>query len=164
MIEVRELSKHEIDEVLSASNYGHLACSRDGEPYIVPIHFVYDGSVFFIYTTEGKKNEIIRANPKVCLQVENVASNEDWQSVIVNGIAAEVTEPKEREKAIRLVRSSNPSLTPALSIRWMDCWVRENREVIYLITPKITTGRKAVKAKTSAVFAKPGREAANRIY
>ena len=164
MIEVRELSKYEIDSVLSARDYGHLACSRDGEPYIVPIHFVYDGSVFFIYTTEGKKYEIIRANPKVCLQVENVAGNEDWQSVIVTGIATEITEPKERERAIRLVRTSNPSLTPALSVRWMDCWVRENREVIYSITPETMTGRRSVPSKTNAVFARPHSEEKMRIF
>jgi len=163
MIEVRELDKYEIDNVLSGRDYGHLACSLDDRPYIVPIHYVYDGSNIYIYTTEGKKYEIIRSNPHVCLQVEHVASNEDWQSVIVTGEAKQITKPKEREKAVRLIRSSNPSLTPAISVRWMDNWVRENREVIYCITPKTMTGRMSVKSKSHAVFAPPDAKRRSKI-
>lgn len=152
MIEVREMDNHEIDNVLSGHDYGHLACSRDDQPYIVPIHYVYDEANIYIYTTEGKKTEIIDTNPQVCLQVEEVASAEDWRSVIVTGKAKQITDPKEREKAIRLIRASNPSLTPAISVRWMDCWVRENREVIYRITPKMMTGRKSRPSKTKTVY------------
>lgn len=164
MIEVREMDSYEIDNVLSGRDYGHLACAKDEQPYIVPIHYVYDERSIYVYTTEGKKSEIIESNPQVCLQVEEVTSNEDWRSVIVFGKAEEIIEPKEREKAIRLIRSSNPTLTPALTVRWMDCWVRENREVIYRIVPKTMTGRMAVKPKTNAVLATPRSGGKMRVY
>ena len=164
MLEVRELDKYEIDNLLSGRDYGHLACSLDDQPYIVPVHYVYDGTNIFVYTTEGKKSEIIQSNPQICLQVEEVTSNEDWQSVIVFGSAKKITEPKQREKAIRLIRSSNPSLTPALSVRWMDCWVRENNEVVYRVTPRTMTGRTALKSRTKVVLARPGTNGKCRLH
>ena len=55
MIEVKDLSENEITEILSRIGYGHLACCRNDEPYVVPVHYAYDNGNIFIYTTEGKK-------------------------------------------------------------------------------------------------------------
>ena len=126
MIEVSELSNDEILEILKRVNYGHLACSINDEPYVVPIHFVSGEGEIFIYTTEGKKSEIIDANQRVCLQAEEVTDNQHWQSVIVDGVAERINEPFERERVMKLIVAVNPTLTPALSIHWMDNWVREN--------------------------------------
>jgi len=144
MIEIRDLTDAEITELLQRTGYVHLACSRNDEPYVVPIHFAYDDGVIYIYTTQGKKSEIIRTNPRVCLQAEEVRDNEHWQSVIVDGEASQIVEEKERERAIKLITVTNPKLTPAVSIRWMDSWVRENIEVIYRIFPLRTSGRATV--------------------
>ena len=43
----------------------------------------------------------------------------------------------------------NPSLTPAVSIHWMDNWVRENIEVIYRIVPVDMSGRASVAKSDS---------------
>ncbi len=144
MIQVEELSNAEINQILRCVGYGHLACSRDNQPYVVPVHYAFLKGEIFIYTTEGKKFEIIQANPLVCLQVEEVTDNQHWASVIVEGVAEQITTPAEREKAVKLVVAVNPTLTPAISIRWMDSWVRENIEVVYRITPTATSGRRTV--------------------
>ncbi len=145
-----------IEEVLQRVGFGHLACTENDRPYVVPIHYVYHGAKIYLYTTEGKKADIITANPHVCLQVEEVIENDDWRSVIVNGDAVKVTDHKEREEALKLIRSANPTLTPAISIRWMDMWIRENREVVYRIKPESITGRSTVKVKINAAVAQPG--------
>lgn len=156
MIEVQEMVNNEIEEVLSRVGYGHLACARNNRPYIVPIHYAYDKPDIYVYTTEGLKTEIIGANPHVCLQVEEVVANDEWRSVVVNGEADQVTDWKEREEAVKLIRAVNPTLTPAISIRWMDMWIRENIEVVYRITPYDMTGRSSVKVKISAAVAPSG--------
>ena len=143
MIEVKELSEKEIAGFLKRTGYGHIACCRDGEPYVVPVHFAYDDGDIYVYTTEGKKYEIIKENPRVCLQAEEVADNENWQSVIVDGEAEQITDDAERERAMQLITAVNPKLTPAVSIHWMDSWVRENIEVIYRIRPTRTSGRRS---------------------
>ncbi len=164
MLEVQEMTNNEIEEVLARVGYGHLACARDNRPYVVPVHYAYDKPNIYIYTTEGMKTDIIKANPQVCLQIEEAVDNGNWRSVIANGDAEQITDLKEREEVLRLILATNPTLTPAISIRWMDNWVRENREVVYRIKPSLITGRSSVKVKISAAFAQPGNARKSQIY
>jgi nitroimidazol reductase NimA-like FMN-containing flavoprotein (pyridoxamine 5'-phosphate oxidase superfamily) len=160
MIEVTELNNDEIEEFVKRLDYGHLACCSGGEPYVVPIHYAYEGGYIYVYTTQGKKSEIISKNPRVCLQIEDVKDNRDWTSVVVFGEAQELKDETEKAEAVESIVSKNPTMTPAVSIHWMDNWVRENIEVIYRITPLESSGRRAIpKSETHASFAnakKPG--------
>jgi len=144
MIEVREMDDREINDVLTHVGYGHLACSLNDEPYLVPIHYAYAPPNFYVYTTEGKKSEMIGKNPRVCLQVEDVTDNKHWKSVIVTGRAQRLVDEETRDAALKAIVRVNPTLTPAVSIHWMDNWVRENIEVIYSVTPSEITGRTSV--------------------
>lgn len=150
MIEIIELTDGEARQAMAEMHFGHLACARNNHPYVVPIHFHFDGSAAYIYTTEGKKTEIIRVNPEVCLQAENVKENDDWVSVMIIGDAVRLIDESERSAALELILKSNPKLTPAISIRWMDSWVRENVEVIYRIEPRLITGRRTLKRETGS--------------
>lgn len=162
MIEIEDLTDAEISDLLMRVGYGHLACCQDDRPYVVPVHYAYDGISIFIYTTEGKKFEIIRHNPNVCLQVEEVVDNRHWLSAVIDGIAIGLTHGPERGRALELVVSANPTLTPAVSIRWMDDWVRENIEVIYRITPTMTSGRRSVDRTGSLPFIPGGSDRGNK--
>jgi uncharacterized protein len=145
MIAIEEMSNGQIKEVLRRVGYGHLGMARGSHPYVVPIHYTYNDPYIYIYTTEGKKTEIIRDNPEVCLQVEEIRDDKDWQSVIATGEAVRITDREEREHALKFILAANPTLTPALSIRWMDSWVRENIEVVYRILPRMLTGRATIE-------------------
>lgn len=145
MIQVEEMGNDQIIELVRRVGYAHLGCSVKNIPYIVPIHYAYDDSYFYVYTTEGKKSEMIATNPQVCLQIEDVADNRHWKSVIVTGEAERLLDEDERQKALKSILETNPTLTPAVSIRWMDNWVRENIEVIYRIKPDSITGRASVE-------------------
>lgn len=145
MIAIEEMSNGEIKEVLKRVGYGHLGLARGNHPYVVPIHYAYDDPHIYIYTTEGKKTEIIKDNPEICLQVEDVKSDQDWQSVIAIGEAVRLKNTEVREHALKFILASNPTLTPAISIRWMDSWVRENIEVVYRLTPRMLTGRSTIE-------------------
>lgn len=164
MIEIDEMRKGEMAELLKRSGYGHLACARNNQPYVVPVHFAYDGTAIYVYTTEGKKSEIIRANPQVCLQTEEVTDNTHWKSVIVTGDAYQVTDKDERDKALELIAAVNPTLSPAVSIRWMDSWVRENIEVVIRINPRMITGRATVAGSESGAPYAPDESRRSTIY
>lgn len=156
MIEIEELSDAQIRSLLQRVGYGHLACSRDNRPYLIPVHFAYDEGAIVVYTTEGKKSQIIDANPYVCLQVEEVEDNSRWESVIVDGNARRVTDEAPRRAALELITEINPTLTPAVSIRWLDNWVRENIEVIYRIEPEFISGRRSKAQLSNAGTIIPG--------
>lgn len=145
MLEVRDMTFGEIEVLLNRVRYGHLGCAKNNHPYVVPIHFACDDRSIYIYTTEGKKSDMIGANPEVCLQVEEVIDDENWSSVVVVGDVERLTDANDREKAFAAITAANPTLTPALSFRWVDKWVREQKdtEVIYRIDRKTITGRRA---------------------
>jgi nitroimidazol reductase NimA-like FMN-containing flavoprotein (pyridoxamine 5'-phosphate oxidase superfamily) len=113
MVEIEEMLESEAREVLGEINYAHLAVAEDNIPYLVPVHYAYDGDELFIYTTEGKKADIIRGNPNVCLQAEAVEDNENWKSVIVSGTAEQLTNEDDRQKALAHILMTNPRLAPA---------------------------------------------------
>ncbi len=165
MIAVEEMSSGQIKEVLRRVGYGHLGLARGSHPYVVPINYPFDDPYIYIYTTEGKKTEIIKDNPEVCLQVEDVKSKKDWQSIIITGEAVQITELEERERALEFILATNPTLTPAISIRWMDSWVRENIEVVYRILPRMMTGRSTVEhAGADKEFSEQEKRRKSTIY
>jgi nitroimidazol reductase NimA-like FMN-containing flavoprotein (pyridoxamine 5'-phosphate oxidase superfamily) len=156
MNEVQEMADPQMQEILSRTFYGHLGCSVDDRPYVVPIHFAYEAPNFFIYTNEGLKTEMIGANPHVCLQVENIIDSGQWQSIVVRGRAERLTDPAEREAALKLIMRSNPTLTPAMGLTWVNNWIREKHEVVYRIVPEKMTGRSSQQVMIHATYAQPG--------
>jgi len=66
------------------TNLGRLACARHDQPYIVPIHFDFDadGDSIYSFSTLGQKIDWMRANPKVCLEVDDIADKSNWTTVV----------------------------------------------------------------------------------
>jgi nitroimidazol reductase NimA-like FMN-containing flavoprotein (pyridoxamine 5'-phosphate oxidase superfamily) len=147
MLEVREMSREEIARLLERGWYGHLGCSRDGHPYVVPLSYAYDEGDLYFFTTEGTKTEFIAANHEVCFQVEEVEGPERWQSVMLTGRAELLSEPAEVEHAMFLVSERNPSLSPALSRTRIGAWTRLSRIALYRLRPEATYGRRTVNVE-----------------
>lgn len=148
--QIVNMSNEKVRELLQRQNFGHLGCSRDNRPYVIPIHFAYEDPNLYFYTTEGLKTEIISENSIVCLQVEEIDDRKHWKSVIITGTAERLTSEKDFDHAKELVEGANPSLLPAWSIRWMDQWVRANIEAVYRISPEIMSGRMTIAQREDA--------------
>ena len=145
MLKVEDMTLEEIQRLLLRAGFGHLGCARaDGRPYVVPMHYAYDTKDVYFFTTEGMKTEYIEKNPQVCLQVEEVQGPSHWRSVMVNGRAELITEPRELELAMQLITERNPTLTPALNLTQLDSWGRANNVAVYRIRPDVRDGRKTV--------------------
>src|SRR5215475_7589690 len=98
MLKVEDMSPADMHSLLQRQKFGHLGCSRDGRPYVVPMHYAYDGKELYFFTTEGMKTQFIEANPQVCLQVDEVTDSAHWRSVMVIGRAARLTMPEETQR------------------------------------------------------------------
>ena len=144
MLKVEDMAPAEMHGLLQRESFGHLGCARGGRPYVVPMHYAYDGKDLFFFTTEGMKTQFINENPQVCLQVEEVTDSTHWRSVMLNGKAEQITGNQEREKAMKLITERNPSLTPAISATQLDALGRAVDIAIYRITPEMIDGRKTV--------------------
>jgi nitroimidazol reductase NimA-like FMN-containing flavoprotein (pyridoxamine 5'-phosphate oxidase superfamily) len=144
MLKVEDMAPAEMHALLQRASFGHLGCSREGRPYVVPMHFAYDGKELYFLTTEGMKTQFIEVNPKVCLQVEEVTDSSHWRSVMVIGQAERLTNAAETGRAMQMIVERNPSLTPAISATQLDTWGRAADIALYRIIPELIDGRKTV--------------------
>ena len=144
MLKVEDMSPAEMHALLQRESFGHLGCARDGRPYVVPMHYAYDGKELYFFTTQGMKTHYIDANPQVCLQVEEIQDSTHWRSVMVVGRASEITNHDEMQRAMKFITERNPSLTPAISATQIDSVGRALDIALYRITPELIDGRKTV--------------------
>jgi nitroimidazol reductase NimA-like FMN-containing flavoprotein (pyridoxamine 5'-phosphate oxidase superfamily) len=89
------LEQHECEAMLARIGFGRLACVRDGQPYIVPIYFAHQPGRLYGFATVGQKIEWMRENPNVCVQVDQISSQDDWVSVVVVGRYEELPDTPE---------------------------------------------------------------------
>ena len=82
---ITEMTSEECREILARTGFGHLGCSRDDEPYVVPMYFASETDYLYGFSTFGRKIEWMRSNPKVCVEVDEVTGHSSWASVIING-------------------------------------------------------------------------------
>ena len=61
----------ELESVLREGAVCRMGLCDEGKPYVVPMNYGYrDGSVFLHSAAEGRKIDILRRNPNVCLEFE----------------------------------------------------------------------------------------------
>lgn len=103
---IKEISQKECLDTVARASVGRLGCSFQDQPYVVPIYFAYEGEWIYVFSTFGKKIEWMRANPKVCVEIEEKVSESERISVLVNGLYEELAEPQftqERAHARQLL-------------------------------------------------------------
>lgn len=90
-----ELDENEIQEVLENNAIGRIGCSDGVEVYIFPINYRYEQNAVMCYSLEGHKIEMMRKNPKVCFEVEEIQNSDHWKCVLINGVFEEITDVEE---------------------------------------------------------------------
>ena len=105
----REISSRDrIDEIIRGCEVCDLGMADGDQPYVVPVSFGYDGrSVYFHSARDGRKLDVIAANPRVCVQFERrvvLMSSEseacEWsfafESAIGFGVVEELRDPETK--------------------------------------------------------------------
>jgi hypothetical protein len=98
------LNQNQIDYLLRSKMIGRIGCAADDKVYVVPITYIYDGTYILGHSMEGMKIRMMRANPRVCFQVEDIVSPVNWRSAIVWGEYEEIREVKEVRQIQELFR------------------------------------------------------------
>lgn len=145
MLKIVEMIDAENLELLEAANFGHLGCARDGQPYVLPMHFAFDGASVLFLTVDGQKTVWLDQNPKVCLQIEKTLDERHWQSAAVFGLAQRLTNAEEIGRAASFIFKKHSSLTPALNRTIVDGAEKTGGAAIYRINPIRITGRKTAR-------------------
>jgi hypothetical protein len=101
--------------ILREGSLGRLGCIADGAPYVVPVNYLFDGQDVYLHSLPGKKVNALRANPRVCLQVDEIKDEYRWRSVIAYGIYEEISDEKMREEILIKLFNRLPNMTPVES-------------------------------------------------
>jgi nitroimidazol reductase NimA-like FMN-containing flavoprotein (pyridoxamine 5'-phosphate oxidase superfamily) len=106
------MSTDEIEAALSRSRLGRIGCSLHDRPYIVPINYVYDGEHVYAYSHTGRKVHIMREQPHICFQVDEIEGPSRWWSVVAEGRYEELTGEEQRRDALRRLGMREDGLIP----------------------------------------------------
>ncbi|HEX6184523.1 MAG TPA: pyridoxamine 5'-phosphate oxidase family protein [Pyrinomonadaceae bacterium] len=135
---ITRMSEEEVRTLLRAGRIGRLGCVADGYPYVVPINYVFDGESVVSHSLPGRKIDAMRSFPRVCLQVDEVRDQMSWKSVLVFGTFEELRNAGERERALGLLLSLFPQLTPVESLIAADAGAP--MPVVYRVRVERITG------------------------
>jgi nitroimidazol reductase NimA-like FMN-containing flavoprotein (pyridoxamine 5'-phosphate oxidase superfamily) len=142
-----DLDQLEIEEMLHNQILGRIGCHADNITYIVPISYAYDGEFIYAITREGMKLNIMRQNPQVCFEVEQIPDLANWKSVICWGEFEELSDQTERHRALQILHHrqvpSVTSQTTILSSSWpfMPDDTEKIKGVVFRIRLTKTTGK-----------------------
>lgn len=117
-----ELSKQEIEEVLSIQLIGRIGCHADGITYVVPIGYAYDGECVYCHTEEGMKIDMMRKNPAVCFETDHMENMGNWKSVICWGDYEEITDENEKQHAIQQLTNRPLPLIVSDKVKLSPLW------------------------------------------
>lgn len=112
---MRALLEEEARSLLNFAKVGRLGCVVNGEPYIVPINYLFEGGAIYIHTLPGRKLEALRRHPRACLQVDEIRDDFNWRSAIAYGNFEEVRVPSDRTSILGKLLARFPLLTPVES-------------------------------------------------
>ncbi len=108
--------KEEIEKILKQSHVCRLAMVDEDKPYLVPMNFGYsDGCLFFHCAKQGRKIDLIKKNPNICFEVDELIRLKkaslacdwgiDFKSVIGSGKAQFLEDSKEKKNALNIIMS-----------------------------------------------------------
>jgi nitroimidazol reductase NimA-like FMN-containing flavoprotein (pyridoxamine 5'-phosphate oxidase superfamily) len=131
-------------ELLERATLGRVACTHEGQPYITPMSVTYDANWLYSFSTLGQKITWMRANPHVCVEVEELVSPQDWATVIVIGRYQELTTEKERTYAHDLLERRPAWWEPGYSRTVMEGKERPLKPVYFRILIDQVTGHRGI--------------------
>ncbi|MGY4539996.1 nitroimidazol reductase NimA-like FMN-containing flavoprotein (pyridoxamine 5'-phosphate oxidase superfamily) [Mucilaginibacter sp. UYNi724] len=98
---LRELNDTQIEALLKNELTGRIGCQSEGVVYIVPVNYVYDGANIYCHSAKGMKIDMMRENPEICFEVENIKDVTNWETAIAWGRFEEITDMAEKQKVLQ---------------------------------------------------------------
>ena len=155
---IREASEDECRAALEDMDFGRLVCVHGDQPYVVPVHFSYDGQHVYGITTLGHTIEWMRSTPLVCLEADVRTYHDRWISIVVFGRFEELPDTPEHQPA----RAHALEILQRRTMWWEPAsvpteWRERRSPIFYRISIEQMTGRRATPDGIEAAAAEsPG--------
>ena len=112
-----DLTKADIESIINGTEVCHVSMiDNDGKPYVLPFNFGYrDGKLYIHSGPEGKKIDIWKNNPNVCvafsngyqmrIQNESVACSYSmrYRSALIHGKIIQIDDIEDKKKVLNIV-------------------------------------------------------------
>lgn len=82
---IATLSPGQIEQLLHEQVVGRIGCHARGRTYVVPTTYAYIDGAVICHTGNGLKVRMMRENPEVCFEVEDLRHLPRWSSVVALG-------------------------------------------------------------------------------
>ena len=111
------MTPEEIDATLRRHRVGRIGCSANDRPYVVPMNYAYDGTYVYGCSLPGRKVDVMREQPLVCFEVDEIERASTWRCVIAEGVFEELTSETARRDALaRLASPGGSVVAPSLNV------------------------------------------------
>jgi hypothetical protein len=114
------LSEAEARNFIAERKIGRLGCISEGEPYVVPINYIFEEGSIYSHSLPGRKIDAMKAHSRVCLQVDEIENDLEWRSAIAYGNFDEIRVPSDRRSILSKLFLRFPLLTPVESVMARD--------------------------------------------
>ncbi len=96
---IQEMPYNDCIALVKKQRLARLACANADVPYVVPVQYAFANDRLYVFTLPGKKLDIMRRNPNVCVQIDQLKNRHSWKSVVVDAryIDLEVDECREEK-------------------------------------------------------------------
>ena len=119
---IGKLTSGEIENLLHLQFIGHLGCQDKDTVYVVPVSYAYDGGNIYCHSFEGQKVAMMRNNPKVCFQVDEMKDMANWKSVIAWGNFEEINDEMERKEALHILSARRLPISSSITTHLGKTW------------------------------------------
>jgi len=118
---IGKLTETEIQALLAQQVVGRIACYNDDFLFLVPVSYAYDNDKIYVRSLEGTKVNLMRKNPRVCFEVDDIADMANWQSVIAWGEFEEL-QADERDKGLKILLQRHLPLSSSVTTHLGRTW------------------------------------------
>jgi hypothetical protein len=114
-LRVAELTREESTALLARNHLGRLAFTFYERVDIEPVGYTYEDHWLYGRTSPGAKIFTVKHHPWVALQVDEIQSAVDWESVVVHGTfqildpLRSTTDRVVYERAFQIIRAEDPT-------------------------------------------------------
>lgn len=101
---MRDLTKTEVENLLGRRQVARLGVydTEHARVYVVPVSYNYLDGAAYLHSAPGLKLNLIHQHPdSVCLEVDEIADEGEWQSAIGWGKFTEIEDAGERQRVLR---------------------------------------------------------------
>ncbi|MGV3559285.1 pyridoxamine 5'-phosphate oxidase family protein [Larkinella arboricola] len=145
-----ELTPDIMETMLANQHFGRLACSADGRILILPMMYYYDGHFILGLTREGTKTELLRKNPQVAFEIDEIVSPGVWRSVLIEGTFEEL-QGDERDYVLYLLKGKKIPIFAGEKMGYPGGVPPQGHSIVYPVIYRIRIGQKTGRCYTQSI-------------